>query len=113
MNATNNTIAKPASEKQIYRITKLKEAGIYAGDIPSTSWEASVILRNAPASKKDKDDLKAKGGRVLTRMTSGELEMTNAVVEALKLIDASGVKNAKVVEASMALRKLFLALKPQ
>lgn len=110
-NATNTS--KPISAAQIGRLKAMQERGIFTGEIPSTSWEASFIIRNSPASKRDKEALKNSGGRVLARMTSSEVEMTSKVVEALALIDGSGVKNAKVIEAAMKLRDMFLARKPQ
>lgn len=98
---------KPITPAQTYRLNKLIEAGIYSGSIPETSWEASCAIRNCAASKRDKDQLKSKGGRVLARMTSSELEMTSKVIEALSLIDGAGIKNAKVLEGAMILRSMF------
>jgi len=104
------TTNKPASTAQINRINALVERGIISVQaMPTASWEASAIIRTAPASKRDKEELKSKGARTLARMTSGECEMTQKVIEALALIDAAGVKNAKVLEGAAALRKHFMA----
>lgn len=104
------TTNKPASTAQINRINALVERGIISvAAMPTASWEASAIIRTAPASKRDKEELKAKGARTLARMTSGECEMTQKVIEALALIDSAGVKNAKVLEGAAALRKHFMA----
>lgn len=104
------TTTKPASTAQINRINALVERGIISVQaMPSASWEASAIIRTAPASKRDKEELKSKGARTLARMTSGEAEMTQKVVEALAMIDAAGVKNAKVLEGASLLRKHFMA----
>lgn len=103
---TTNTV-KPITAAQKGRIQALMDRGIVVGNMPETSWEASCMIRNAAASKRDKEELKAKGGRVLARMTSSEVEMTSAVLEALALIDSAGVKNAKVLEGAMKLRHMF------
>lgn len=101
---------KPASTAQINRINALVERGIISvGAMPTASWEASAIIRNSPASKRDKEELKAKHGRTLARMTSGEVEMTSKVVEALKLIDLAGSKNEQILEAATILRKHFMS----
>jgi hypothetical protein len=104
---TDTTSIKPISPAQKARIETLISKNIIHCDIPSTSWEASCIIRNSPASKRDKDELGNLGGRVLARMTSSEVEMTIKVVQALAAIDAAGVKNAKVLEAASELRKMF------
>jgi hypothetical protein len=102
--------AKPASTAQINRINALVERGIISvTSMPSASWEASAIIRNSPASKRDKEELKAKGGRTIARMTSGEVEMTIKVVDALKLIDLAGSKNEQILEAATLLRKHFMS----
>ena len=98
---------KPITPAQHGRIQALMDRGLVTGSIPQTSWEASCVIRNAPASKRDKDVLKNKGGRVLARMTSSEVEMTSKVVEALALIDGAGIKNSKVLEGAMILRSMF------
>jgi hypothetical protein len=98
---------KPISPAQQGRIQALMDRGIVSGPMPQTSWEASCVIRNAVASKRDKDQLKSKGGRVLARMTSSEVEMTSKVLDALALIDGAGVKNAKVLEGAMILRSMF------
>ena len=107
------TQIKPISDAQRARIQTMLDKGIISCAIPSTSWEASCIIRTAPASKRDKSEVEALGGRVLARMTSGELEMTTKVLQALALIDSAGVKNAKVLEAASNLRKHFLRNKQQ
>ena len=99
--------SKPITAAQRGRLQAMMDRGIITGQIPETSWEASFMIRTAPASKRDKDQLKAAGGRVLARMSSSEVEMTSAVLEALALIDAAGVKNAKVLEGAMKLRHMF------
>jgi hypothetical protein len=101
-------VTKPISPAQQARIQSMMDKGIVSCAMPSTSWEASCIIRTAPASKRDKSELEAIGGRVLARMTSGEVEMTTKVLQALAVIDAAGVKNAKVLEAASNLRKHFL-----
>jgi len=98
---------KPISPAQQGRIQALMDRGIVTGSMPTTSWEASCVIRNAAASKRDKEQLKAKGGRVLARMTSSEVEMTQKVLDALSLIDGAGVKNSKVLEGAMILRSMF------
>lgn len=99
-------IAKPASVAQINRINALVSRGIISvARMPETSWEASCIIRNAPASKYDKDQLKNRGGRVLARMTTGELEMTNKVLDALRALELA--KDPAVVEAVTSLRNHF------
>lgn len=110
---TTVTNAKPITEAQRARIQKLIDNQIVSCNIPATSWEASCIIRTSAASKRDKAEIEALGGRVLARMTSGEVEMTTKVLQALAVIDAAGVKNAKVLEAASNLRKHFLRTKPQ
>ena len=106
------TIAKPASSAQIARINALLERNIISIDaMPTTSWEASCIIRNAPASKYDKEHLKNRGGRVLARMTTGELEMTSKVLDALRVLETS--KDPSVVDAVLSLRKQFTLNKQQ
>ena len=104
---------KPISPAQRSKIESLIHYKLFGGDIPETSWEASCIIRNAPASKRDKDQLANTGGKVLARMTSGELEMTEVVVKALAMIDAAGVKNEEVLAAASYLRKQFTKNKQQ
>ena len=105
---TNTVTVKPASTAQLNRINALVERGIISIEqMPTSSWEASAIIRTAPASKRDKQELKAKGARTLARMTTGEVEMTAKVVEFLKAFDMAGVKNTKVLEAAQELRKMF------
>lgn len=107
-----NTIAKPASSAQINRINALIDRGIiHVTEMPTASWEASCIIRNAPASKYDKDNLKNRGGRVLARMTTGEVEMTTKVLDALRILEAS--KDPAVMEAVLSLRKHFTLNKQQ
>lgn len=107
-----NAIAKPASTAQIARINALVDRGIIHLDtLPTTSWEASCIIRNAPASKYDKEQVKNRGGRVLARMTTGELEMTTKVLDALRTLEQS--KDPSVVEAVLSLRKHFTLNKQQ
>lgn len=102
-----NTV-KPASQAQLNRINALVGKGIISvGQMPTASWEASAIIRNAPASKRDKEELKARGGRTLARMTTGEVEMTEKVIAFLKAFDDAGVKNTKALEAAQELRKHF------
>jgi hypothetical protein len=102
------TQTKPASQAQINRINALVSKGIISvGTMPTASWEASAIIRTAPASKRDKDELKAKGGRVLARMTSGEVEMTEKVVAFLKAFDLAGIKNEALLVSAQELRKQF------
>lgn len=109
-----NTVTKPISAAQQARLQNLMDKGIINSQVmPSTSWEASCMIRNAPASKKDKSDLESIGGRVLARMTSSEVEMTTKVLHALAMIDGAGVKNQKVLEASSELRKFFTRNKQQ
>jgi len=109
-----NTIAKPASSAQIARINALLERNLISiNEMPTTSWEASCIIRNAPASKRDKDVLKNSGGRVLARMTCGELEMSTKVLSALRTLELSKSDDPKVLEALTLLRKDFIAYKPQ
>lgn len=102
-------VSKPITQAQQYRIQALMDKSIYVGEMPTTSWEASCVIRNCAASKRDKEELKSKGGRVLARMTSSEVEMTTKVLSALALIDSAGVKNAKVLEGASILRSMFCA----
>ena len=102
------TTSKPASTAQINRINALVEKGIInVQAMPTESWEASAIIRTAPASKRDKEELKAKGGRTLARMTTGEIEMATAVVEFLKAFDMAGLKNEALLNEAQKLRKQF------
>lgn len=106
--------AKPVSQAQINRINALLDRNLISIDtMPTTSWEASCIIRNAPASVRDKNELKNKGGRVLARMTCGELEMATKVVDALRLLEVVKSKDAKLMEAVTLLREQFIATKPQ
>lgn len=108
------TIAKPVSSAQLNRINALIDRGIISvSTMPTTSWEASCIIRNAPASKYDKDQLKNRGGRVLARMTTGEVEMSTKVLDALKLLELVKSKDSGLHEAVTLLRAQFTAYKPQ
>lgn len=108
------TTSKPVSSAQINRINALLDRGLISIDtMPTESWEASCIIRNAPASVRDKTELKNKGGRVLARMTCGELEMATKVVDALRLLELVKSKDAKLIEAVTLLRAQFIASKPQ
>lgn len=107
-----STIAKPATTAQLNRIRALTERGIiHVPVMPETSWEASCIIRNAPASKYDKEQLKNRGGRVIARMTSSELEMTSKVLDALRILETS--KDTDVMDAVSILRKQFTPNKQQ
>lgn len=103
----NQTAAKPISAAQQARIASMIAKGVVSGPVPTTSWEASWMIRTAPASKKDKEQLSALGGRVLARMTSSEVEMTSRVLEALKKLSAAGSKDELVIEAELLLREFF------
>ena len=106
--------SKPVSAAQINRINALLDRNLITLDtMPTESWEASCIIRNAPASVRDKNELKAKGGRVLARMTCGELELTTKVVDSLKLLELVKSKDAKLAEAITLLRAQFISTKPQ
>lgn len=108
------TTAKPVSAAQINRINALLERNLITIDaMPTTSWEASAIIRTSPASKRDKEQLKNSGGRVLTRMSTGELEMTTKVLDSLRLLELSTSKDEKIHEAVAILRKQFTAMKSQ
>jgi hypothetical protein len=98
---------KPISAAQTNRIQAMIDRGIYSGSMPSTSWEASWVIRTSAASKRDKDQLKALGGRVLARMTSSEVEMTSKVLQALSKISAAGSKDESIIEAEILLRHMF------
>ena len=98
---------KPISAAQTNRIQAMIDRGIFSGTMPSTSWEASWIIRTSAASKRDKDQLKAMGGRVLARMTSSEVEMTSKVLQALTKISAAGSKDESIIEAEILLRQMF------
>lgn len=108
---TNATIqtAKPITAAQKGRIQAMMDRGIYVGSMPETSWEASYVIRTAPASKRDKEVLKAQGGRVLARMTSSEVEMTSKVLAALSKISMAGSKDELIIEAEIMLRQMFAA----
>lgn len=106
MNTTAQA-AKPITAAQTARLQSLMSKGIISGQLPQTSWEASCMIRNAPASKKDKEVLAAIGGRVLARMTTSEVEMTSKVVEALKKLSSAGSKDELVIEAEILLREFF------
>lgn len=108
------TTAKPVSAAQINRINALLERNLITIEsMPTTSWEASAIIRTSPASKRDKEQLKNSGGRVLTRMSTGELEMTTKVLDALRLLEVVRTKDEKIHEAVAILRKQFTAMKSQ
>jgi hypothetical protein len=98
---------KPISAAQTNRIQAMIDRGIFSGTMPSTSWEASWVIRTSAASKRDKDQLKALGGRVLARMTSSEVEMTSKVLQALTKISAAGSKDESIIEAEILLRQMF------
>jgi hypothetical protein len=98
---------KPISAAQTNRIQAMIDRGIFSGTMPSTSWEASWVIRTSAASKRDKDQLKAMGGRVLARMTSSEVEMTSKVLQALTKISAAGSKDESIIEAEILLRQMF------
>lgn len=108
------TTAKPVSSAQLNRINALLDRGLISiATMPTESWEASCIIRNAPASVRDKNELKNKGGRVLARMTCGELELSTKVVDALKLLELVKSKDTKLAEAVTLLRAQFISTKPQ
>jgi hypothetical protein len=98
---------KPISAAQTNRIQAMIDRGIFSGTMPSTSWEASWVIRTSAASKRDKDQLKALGGRVLARMTSSEVEMTSKVLQALTKISSAGSKDESIIEAEIILRQMF------
>jgi len=98
---------KPISAAQKNRIQAMMDRGIISGSMPETSWEASEIIRKSPASKRDKDQLKAIGGKVLARMTTSELEMTSKVLASLNKISAAGSKDERIIEAEILLRTMF------
>ncbi len=98
---------KPISAAQQNRIQAMIDRGIFSGTMPSTSWEASWVIRTSAASKRDKDQLKALGGRVLARMTSSEVEMTSKVLQALTKISSAGSKDESIIEAEIILRQMF------
>jgi len=79
---TNTNAVRPISPAQKQRLEAMAARGIYSGPIPTTSWEASWAIRTSPASKRDKEELKNIGGRVLARITSSEMEMTRKVLSA-------------------------------
>lgn len=107
---TSNTV----TSKQLYRINEMITAGVITvNQMPTEKWEASWIIRTAPASKRDKEALKNTGGRVLTRMTTGELEMTTKVLSAIDLIAGSRTKDEKVLEALTLLRNQFVSSKAE
>ncbi len=113
MTIENNTV-RAATQAQINRINALIDRSLISiNEMPTTSWEASCIIRNAPASKRDKEHLKNTGGRVLTRMTCGELEMSTKVLEALALLGLAKTHDAKVHEAVALLRAHFTSNKQQ
>jgi hypothetical protein len=103
------TTQRPITAAQKSRLMAMAERGIFTGEIPTTSWEASWAIRTSPASKRDKTELAAKGGRVLARMTSSEVEMTAKVLQALEKLSRSGSKDELVIEAEIILRAMFVA----
>lgn len=103
------TTARPITDAQKARLQAMAQRGIFTGSIPTTSWEASWAIRTSPASKRDKSELAAKGGRVLARMTSSELEMTNKALMVLDKLARSGSKDELVIEAEILLRSMFVA----
>ena len=106
--------SKPVSAAQINRINALLDRNLISIDVmPTESWEASCIIRNSPASVRDKTELKNKGGRVLARMTCGELELSTKVVDALKLLEVVKSKDSKLMDAVTLLRAQFISTKPQ
>ena len=105
---TTNTIAvRPISPAQKTRLEAMAARGIYSGPIPTTSWEASWAIRTSPASKRDKEELKNIGGRVLARMTSSEMEMTRKVLLALEKLGRCDSKDELAIEAEIILRQMF------
>lgn len=105
---TTNTIAvRPISPAQKTRLEAMAARGIYSGPIPTTSWEASWAIRTSPASKRDKEELKNIGGRVLARMTSSEMEMTRKVLQALEKLGRCEAKDELAIEAEIILRQMF------
>jgi len=101
--------SRPITAAQKSRLEAMAARGIFTGAIPTTSWEASWAIRTSPASKRDKEGLAAKGGRVLARMTSSEMEMTSKVLTALDKLSRSGSKDELVMEAEILLRSFFCA----
>lgn len=96
---------KPITPAQTARINDLISKGIITAAMPTTSWEASHLIRTAPASKRDKEQARNSGARILTRMTTGELEMTNKVLDAIGLLEKSDDDMAN--KALLLLRKHF------
>jgi hypothetical protein len=105
---TTNTI-RPITPAQMQRLEAMAARGIYSGPIPQTSWEASWAIRTSPASKRDKEELKNIGGRVLARMTSSEMEMTRKVMAALEKLGRCDSKDELAIEAEIILRQMFCA----
>lgn len=109
-----NATSKPATQAQLTRINALLERGIISIEhMPTTSWEASAIIRNSAASKRDKEQLKNSGGRILTRMTTGELEMTTKALAAINDLSRSQSKDPLVLNALTILRAQFAAKSSQ
>tara|TARA_R110000772_G_C13288654_1_gene437767 strand:- start:325 stop:660 length:336 start_codon:yes stop_codon:yes gene_type:complete len=108
MTTTTNTI-RPITIAQKSRLMAMAERGIYVGEIPTSSWEASWAIRTSAASKRDKEELKALGGKVLARMTSSEVEMTRKAIQVLDKLARSGSKDELVIEAEIILRSMFVA----
>lgn len=106
---TTSTQVRPITAAQKARLMAMAERGIFAGDIPTSSWEASWAIRTSPASKRDKTELATKGGRVLARMTSSEIEMTTKALQALDKLSRTGSKDELVIEAEIILRAMFCA----
>jgi len=106
---TNTNAVRPISPAQKQRLEAMAARGIYSGPIPTTSWEASWAIRTSPASKRDKEELKNIGGRVLARMTSSEMEMTRKVLSALDKLGRCDSKDELVIEAEIILRQMFCA----
>lgn len=98
---------RPITPAQRTRLEAMAARGIYVGSIPTTSWEASWAIRTSAASKRDKEELRNKGGRVLARMTSSEVEMTTKALDALAKLSRSGSKDELVIEAEIILRQMF------
>ena len=70
-------------------------------------FRSSWAIRTSPASKRDKEELKNIGGRVLARMTSSEMEMTRKVLQALEKLGRCEAKDELAIEAEIILRQMF------
>lgn len=105
VNTVKSDDSKPISDKQRYRIQTMIDRNIINSAMPDTSWEASFIIRTAPASKKDKELLRVRGGRVVARMTVSELETANRMLEVLDTLRTS--KTSEALDASSLIRRYF------